>query len=139
MSKLSYGVKEGIIFGILGIPLSFIVNTVIAIQLELFAEKFSYNIWDFSFYVSFLCLLISLLGYLLAIFLKKKQRQALIIFFLVNIAFLNVCLFYNNYAYSTDGQIAFALFQYPLKTAILYPIFGAFHEWIQDKTRISNK
>lgn len=130
MRKLSFGFKWGLFFGFLGIPFSLFLNIVIAVQLEMLAEKLSYNMWDFSLYVSLVFLILPFIFYVLTLFFNKKKRNtALIILFVFSLAFLNISLFYCFVPRRIDGQLAFAILAYPFKTAILYPLFGYFHDW----------
>ncbi len=128
-SGMGFGIKWGFIFGFLGIPVNLIMSTIVAGLLETIAESIEVNFWSFSFWVSITFLLTGIGFYLYFLFRKTEQANfALIILFLTCFAFLSTSMFYLFFAGRTDGQIGFALWMYPFKTALLYPFIGYFHE-----------
>lgn len=140
MKKLDFGLSWGILFAVLSISFGLILNRTVASQLNSLAQTFSYSTLDFSFYLGLSCLILAILFYLItAFFNRKKIENALLILFSISLIFLNTSLFYYFYGDKSDGQLIFEFWTIPFKSAILYPLIGAFHDAFFKPLRIDGK
>jgi hypothetical protein len=133
------GLKIGFVFFVLSILLT--LTFVGPASIPMFAEAIGKfvndmfnigNIGGTTFYTSISICCICLILYVLAL-VKFRQQSivALTAFFISVFIFLNAALFYYSIRLPNshiDGQLAFDSIDKPIKTCLLYLVFGVIHD-----------
>lgn len=138
------GFKVGLIFLVFSILLT--LTFVGPVFIPMFAEGIGksindlFNLENISGTTFYTCVTICLLcfAFYVLTLIKCKQNSliSLTIFFVSIFIFLNAALFYYNIRFPDshiDGQQAFDSIDKPVKTCLLYLVFGLGHDFFMNK------
>ena len=135
------GLKIGFAFFVLSILLT--LTIVGPIFIPVFAEGIGTsidklfkvgNVGGTTFYTCVIICCLCLVAYILTVWkFRKHSKMALTLFFLSIFIFLNAALFYYDIRLPNsriDGQQAMNSIDKPIKTCLLYLVFGVVHDMI---------